>query len=117
MVALTEDVRSYYEYVDDGKYEALFDLFAEDVTYERPGSETIEGLPASMRFYEQERPLDEGSHEVHDIVVDGDTVAVRGCFSGIQSGEAVQFGFADVHVFDDEGNIAKRYTYTNRDTV
>jgi len=63
MIALTEDVRSYYEHVDDSEYEALFDLFAEDTTYGRPGSKTIEELPALMCFYKQERPLDEGSHE------------------------------------------------------
>lgn len=38
-------MRSYYEYVDDGEYEALFDLFAEDVTYERVRFGNHRGTP------------------------------------------------------------------------
>lgn len=117
MVASREAVRSYYEYVDDEEYESLFDLFAADVTYERPGNRTIEGLTAFRRFYEEERPLKDGSHELLNLIVDEDAIAVRGRFSGKQDGEAVEFGFADVHVFDDDGNISDRYTYTDRDTV
>ena len=34
----------------------------------------------------------------------------------VEVGDDVAFGFADVHVFED-GRIAERYTYTDRDTV
>ncbi|WP_053948672.1 nuclear transport factor 2 family protein [Halolamina sediminis] len=124
-------VRRYYALVDAGEYDALVELFTEDVVYERPGQATIEGREALREFYETGRPLSNGEHELHAVVADsveqrsagnrtqsddGDTVAVRGTFRGEQDGDAVELGFADFHEFDGE-SIARRYTYTDRDTV
>lgn len=109
-------VREYYELVDAEQYDDLFALFADDVRYERPGQGAIEGKESFRQFYLDERSLDDGSHEVHDVVVDGNTVAVRGTFSGIQNGESVSFGFADFHEFAD-GKIHRRFTFTDRDEV
>ena len=114
---LRETVHSYYERVDDGDYDGLLALFADDIVYERPGQESIDGRDALERFYRAERPLSDGEHEVLAVVVDGDTAAVRGRFSGRQDGERVAFGFADFHTVDAEGLIARRVTYTDRDTV
>ncbi|QKY19907.1 nuclear transport factor 2 family protein [Halolamina sp. CBA1230] len=124
-------VRRYYELVDAAEYDALVELFTEDVVYERPGQSTIEGREALRTFYEEGRPLSNGEHELHAVVSDsaeqrsagnrtqsddGDTVAVRGTFRGEQDSESVELGFADFHEFED-GAIARRYTYTDRDTV
>lgn len=109
-------VRRYYELVDDGAYDELVSLFASDVRYERPGQGAIEGREALREFYEGGRPLSNGSHTVLSVTREGDTVAVRGRFEGDQAGESVAFGFADFHVFAD-GEIAERYTYTDRDEV
>lgn len=109
-------VRRYYDLVDAENYDDLVALFTDNVSYERPGQDAIEGRDALRTFYEEGRPLDDGSHEVHDVLVDGDTVAVRGSFSGRQNGKHVGFGFADIHEFDD-GAIARRYTFTDRDEV
>ncbi|MFB6220037.1 MAG: nuclear transport factor 2 family protein [Halolamina sp.] len=108
--------RRYYELVDAGDYDALVALFSDDVTYERPGQPAIEGKADLRAFYEEGRPLSDGGHELHSVVVDGDTVAVRGTFRGKQDGDPVEIGFADFHVFAD-GKITRRYTYTDRDTV
>lgn len=111
-------VRKYYELVDAGRYDDLVELFTEDVRYERPGQGAIEGREALRAFYEDERPLEEGSHEVRDLVVDGDAIAVHGSFAGRQAGEDVTFGFADFHELNDDGDaIARRYTFTDRDEV
>ncbi len=110
-------VRSYYDHVDAEEYDSLFALFADDVVYERPGQPAIDGMDDFRAFYHEDRPLEDGSHEVDDVVADGDTVAVRGSFSGVQDGTEVSFGFADFHVFDDDGKIGRRYSYTDRDTV
>jgi ketosteroid isomerase-like protein len=110
-------VRSYYERVDDGAYEALLDLFAGDVTYDRPGQDPIRGIEDLETFYREERPLSNGSHVVEALVVDGDRVAVQGRFEGEQGGETVDFGFADFHTFDEDGDIVHRHTYTDRDEV
>lgn len=109
-------VREYYDLVDAEEYDDLVALFAEDVRYERPGQGAIEGRAALRKFYLDGRPLEDGSHEVHDVVVDGETVAVRGTFSGTQNGESVSFDFADFHEFED-GKIRRRYTFTDRDEV
>ena len=109
-------VRRYYELVDAAEYDALVELFTEDVVYERPGQETIEGREALRTFYEEGRPLSNGEHELHAVVPDENTVAVRGTFRGEQDDESVELGFADFHEFED-GAIARRYTYTDRDTV
>ncbi len=109
-------VRTYYELVDAERYDDLVALFADDVRYERPGQQAIEGKPALRTFYEKERPLEDGSHEIYTVVVAGDTVAVRGTFSGRQAGADVEFDFADFHEFED-GEIARRYTFTDRDEI
>jgi ketosteroid isomerase-like protein len=109
-------VRTYYERIDADDYEGVFDLFAEDVTYHRPGRPPIEGLDALRSFYREERPLSGGEHVVEAVVVDGDQAAARGRFVGEQDGEAVAFGWADFHVFAD-GRIVERHTYTDRDAV
>ncbi|MDG5758706.1 nuclear transport factor 2 family protein [Natronococcus sp. A-GB1] len=109
-------VRDYYDAVDDERYDDLVALFAEDVRYERPGQGAIEGRAELREFYLEGRPLEEGSHEVDDLIVDGDTVAVRGTFAGRQNGEDVAFAFADFHEFED-GTIARRYSFTDRDEV
>jgi ketosteroid isomerase-like protein len=116
-MSIESHVRAYYEYVDEEAYEDLFDLFADSIVYERPGQDDIRGMEAFRRFYLEERPLEEGNHTIHDVVVDGDTAAVRGTFSGVQNGTSVEFGFADFLVFDDEMEIAHRYTYTDRDSI
>ncbi len=115
-MSTVDTVREYYDLVDDGAYDDLVALFAPDIVYARPGQAAIEGREDLRRFYEEERPLSAGSHEVHSIVADGDTVAVRGSFSGLQDGDRVTFSFADFHEFED-GLIARRYTFTDRDEV
>jgi len=109
-------VRQYYEFVDAGRYDDLVALFAENIRYERPGQDAIKGRDALREFYESGRPLENGSHEVHDVIVDGTTAAVRGSFTGTQDGERVGFGFADFHELEN-GTIARRYTFTDRDEV
>jgi len=111
-----ERVRAYYDAVDDERIDDLLELFADDVVYDRPGQPPIEGKDELEAFYREQRPLEDGSHTVHDVLVDDGEAAVRGTFSGVQDGDDVAFGFADVHVFED-GRIAERYTYTDRDTV
>ncbi len=110
-------VRSYYDHIDAEAYEDVFALFAEDIVYERPGQSSLDGMAEFREFYLEDRPLEDGEHEIKQLVVGDDTVAVRGRFNGVQDGERVSFGFADFHRFDGDGKIAERITYTDRDTV
>ncbi|MFP8956056.1 nuclear transport factor 2 family protein [Natrialbaceae archaeon A-CW3] len=116
---LESRIRRYYERVDAEDIEGLLELFAVAVTYYRPGQDVIDGKAALRAFYEEERPLEDGSHDLERVLVDPTrrAVAVRGRFSGMQDGQSVAFGFADHHEFDAEGLITTRHTYTDRDTV
>jgi ketosteroid isomerase-like protein len=114
---IREAVRSYYERVDAGDNDGLLALFADDVVYDRPGQDAIEGIDAMERFYREERPLSDGEHALEVVVVEGNTAAVRGRFEGRQGDDRVAFGFADFHTFDETGLIARRVTYTDRDEV
>lgn len=107
----------YYEYIDADQYDALFDLFSDDITYHRSGQPTLDGKPAFEQFYRDDRPLDDGSHTIHDYIVDDDRVCVQGRFDGTLHGDAVAFEFADIHRFDDDGLIEERWTYTDRGAV
>lgn len=117
MSADPEAIERYYEYVDEETYEALFELFADDVTYHRPGQEPIEGIEKFREFYCEIRPVESGTHTVDELVDDGETIAVRGRFDGRIDGRRVEFGFADVHRFNDDGEIEARWTYTDTGRV
>jgi ketosteroid isomerase-like protein len=108
--------REYYDRIDADDYERVFELFADDVTYHRPGQEPIQDIEEFRTFYLEDRPLDDGRHEVESVVVDGDTVAVRGRYVGRQDGDPVELGWADFHRFED-AEIVERHTYTDRDAV
>ncbi|MFC3478471.1 nuclear transport factor 2 family protein [Halobacterium litoreum] len=115
-MSLRERVHAYYDAVDDGRVDDLLALFADDVVYERPGQSPIEGKAELAEFYREDRPLTDGTHEIETVAVDGDRAAVRGTFEGKQDGDPVTFGFADFHTFED-GDIAERHTFTDRDAV
>ncbi|ADJ15902.1 nuclear transport factor 2 family protein [Halalkalicoccus jeotgali] len=117
MSASEEAIREYYECVDREAYEELFSLFAEDVVYHRPGQEPIEGMADFEEFYQEIRAIDRGTHTVIDLTAEDDTIAVQGRFAGVLEGGQVEFGFADVHRFDDEGLITERWTYTDTGRV
>jgi ketosteroid isomerase-like protein len=110
-------VESYYRHVDAGNLDAVFDLFADDVVYHRPGQPPLEGLAAFERFYRDERSITDGTHAVQTALVDGDAVAVRGQFTGTMDGDHVELGFAEFYHFDDAGEITARWSFTDRDSV
>ena len=110
-------IREYYDAIDAEDYESVFALFADDVTYERPGQSSLSGMAEFREFYLENRPLEDGSHEVDHLGADGATVAVRGRFAGELAGDDVAFGFADFHRFVEDGKITERWTYTDRDAV
>lgn len=117
MSADPEAIKRYYEYVDREAYDELFDLFADDVTYRRPGQEPIEGIDEFRRFYREVRTIERGTHAVDELIDDGETIAARGRFDGTLDGQQVEFGFVDVHRFNDDGEIESRWTYTDTGRV
>lgn len=110
-------LESYYQYIDSNRYSDLFDLFTEDIVYHRPGAEPIRGMDEFRQFYLEERPLEQGTHEIDAYHSDGNTMSVRGRFAGLLDGEPIEFGFADFHEFNEACEIQRRWTYTDLATV
>lgn len=101
-------VRSYYDHVDAQRLEDLLSLFDEEIVYERQGTPTIVGRDALRRFYEEERVIESGSHQLDQVLPGEDWVAVRGRFEGrLRDGQQVRLRFTDWHHFRN-GKIVRR---------
>lgn len=111
-------VRRYYQTVDSPTPAAVVDLFAGDAVYRRPGYEPIIGREALLAFYEGERVIAEGNHEIVGVLVDGPArAAVEGHFSGrLRDGSSVTLGFADFFTVR-KGVIVDRNTYFDTPAV
>lgn len=91
-------VRSYYELVDAGDTDGLLALFTDDAVYERQGSPDMVGQAALRRFYEGDRQIESGQHDLHEVLPGREWVAVRGVFTGrLKTGEQVEVVFTDWH--------------------
>jgi hypothetical protein len=94
-------VARYYEFVDEGKIDALLGCFANDAVYERPGW-LLDGRAELARFYRQERIIVSGKHTIDDVVdieqhgpdgrFLGFRVIVQGTFGGLLRAELAADG-------------------------
>lgn len=101
----------YYNLVDNGELEAMYDLFADDIVYDRPGYALLEGLAALREFYETERVIRAGVHTVCGLIDGGDRIAVEGEFAGtLHDGSEIHLRFSDFLTFRNE-LIVRRNTY------
>jgi uncharacterized protein len=101
----------YYSHVDAGRLPELLALFHDDVVYRRGRDVVVSGKEALRRFYEDERIIASGRHELECVAVDDQWVAVRGRATGtLRSGDPFSVDFADFHQIRD-GKIWRRYTY------
>ena len=110
----TAAARAYYRALDEGDYDLLADLLADDFRHERP-DRTIEGRDRFVRFMREERPQTDTSHPVEWVFeAPGEgagVAAVQGRLLAADGREIV--GFVDVFAFDDGGRISRIRTYTN----
>lgn len=84
-------IKKYYDLVDAKDAEGLVRLFDIESVYERPGYEALVGLEALLDFFKNRRIIDSGIHDLQLILVQGNTVAAHGTFSGyIKSGEKAE---------------------------
>jgi ketosteroid isomerase-like protein len=89
-------IRLYYILVDSDQLEPLVDLFAEEAVYHRPGYPPLLGRARLRRFYQQERIIKAGRHEVTRILAVDGVAAVHGAFDGVLTdGSKVSLRFAD----------------------
>lgn len=107
---MKEATLQYYKAVDSGDLDTLYSLFSDDIEYQRC-EENISGIEALKEFYGVNRTI-HGKHTVHSIVSEEDVIATRGVFKGKNGkNEDIILNFADFFVFNQEGQIAKRFTY------
>ncbi len=110
MTEIREEILEYYQLIDLGAFEKLFELFSTAIVYMRC-EQKISGIEQLKSFYLEERKL-EGKHEIIDIDILEDKTIVKGSFSGVNSNEEkVDFKFVDFFYFDDENKIRQRETY------
>lgn len=108
---LREAAERYYHVVDRREFENLFRMFTDDVVYERGNYEPIVGMDAFREFYLEVRTIQAGNHTIEEMIVDGESVAVRGTFDGVlTNGSPVHLEFMDLHKFRGP-LICRRYTY------
>ncbi len=116
-----EQVRSvtdYYRHVDAGEVSSLVSLFTDEAVYYRPGYTPLRGHAELRTFYDSERVIESGRHELAQIIRADRTIAVYGTFTGVlKSGTAVTVGFADFFTLDDHGRFAERRTFFDKPAV
>lgn len=71
-----DPIRELYAIVDDRLWNSLDRVFDPAIVYERPGYAPFEGLARVRRFYERERVIAAGRHELSSSLVVGDVGAV-----------------------------------------
>jgi len=104
-------ITELFRAVDSHDWDMIAQLCHPDIVYERPGYEPFVGLPRALHFYQYERVLASGGHELEQIVVEEDHAACWGRFVGFKKdGTPADVRFADVYSFAD-GKIKTRRTY------
>jgi steroid Delta-isomerase len=111
-VGLAATVHRLYELIDTHDFTAMLELFADDVTYRRPGYDPIVGRAELARFYFEERIIREGTHTPELVLVSGSDVAVHGRFQGVlKSGVPVDYHYAEFFTAGPDGRFVARETY------
>lgn len=102
-------VRTYYRALDEGDYDALNGILAEEFVHYR-GDQTLEGRVEFVRFMRDHRPETDTVHVI-DTIYDGpDGVAVRG---RLRHGDgSVWFTFIDAFTVQG-GRLRDLTTYTD----
>lgn len=103
--------------IDSRDWDALPASFCDDVVYERPGYEPLEGVERVMKFYREERVIASGEHRLERVVIDGESGACWGRFVGLhRDGSAIDERFADVYTLEN-GRIRTRRSYFFRPAI
>jgi ketosteroid isomerase-like protein len=104
-----ETARAYYAAIDDGEYERLRRLLADEFRQERADM-TLDGADAFVAFMRDDRPDTGTTHVVETVYGADEGVAVEG---ELRRGDgSVWFRFVDVFRFAD-GRISALRTYTH----
>ena len=76
-------VRKLYILIDLRTWPAMADLVTIDVTYDRPGYPTINGVADFLAFYEHTRVIAGGTHHLESLLTDDKQGFCWGTFVGV----------------------------------
>ncbi len=87
--------------VDSSDWNLLLQCFNHNIVYERPGYEPLIGIDQLLNFYEYERIIASGKHQIEHIVIENNHGACWGRFIGLhKNGSQIDELFADVYSFE-----------------
>ena len=100
--------RAYWDAVDDRDWEALGEVFTDDVEYHYYGGDTFYGPDEVVSFLRDsllqsdEIETREGTHEVFNWFADGETTVGEGRSFGTEDGVEYDLRFINVFEFDED---------------
>lgn len=113
----SELVVELFRAIDFQDWKRLTNIFHNEIVYERPGYLPFIGIERLLQFYQQERIIASGTHQIEQITIEENYGACWGQFIGIGKDESdINERFADTFSFED-GKIKTRRTHFFRPAV
>lgn len=110
-------VTTLFDIIDGARWDELATVFTEDCVYNRPGYDPLVGLTRLDHFYQHERIIKSGRHEVLHAVGELGAAACWGRFTGVsRTGDPLDEQFADTYLVQGD-KIVLRQTYFFRPAV
>lgn len=101
ITATKELIVTLFRAVDSSDWGLLVNCFDKNIIYERPGYQPLIGLDELLKFYQYERVVASGKHQVEHIVIEDNYGACWGQFIGLhKNGSQIDERFADVYSFE-----------------
>jgi uncharacterized protein len=111
LVSADKLVTALFEIIDDGRWDDLGRVLAEDCICRPVGSAPLVGLERIERYYRHERAIASGRHKMEKVVGDLSAAACWGSFTGTtKGGEDINISVAEAFVLRD-AKIVWRTTY------
>ncbi|MEB3279241.1 MAG: nuclear transport factor 2 family protein [Lyngbya sp.] len=108
-VSNKELIISLFETIDSSDWKLLVNHFDKDIIYERPGYSVIIGIDKLLHFYQQERVIAFGKHQIEHIVCEDKFGSCWGQFIGThKNGSPINESFSDVYSFEQNKIITRR---------
>ena len=112
-----DTIINMFHIIDQRQWNELSSVFCDQATYERPGYPPFVGFERVLHFYQTERIIASGNHELEHILIEGDYGACWGRFRGkSKDGNELDEQFVDVYTFS-KGRVQHRKSYFFRAAI
>ncbi|MDJ0926492.1 MAG: nuclear transport factor 2 family protein [Gammaproteobacteria bacterium] len=99
---LKDHMARLLQVIDARDWPALRSLFTADLVYELPGRPPVIGIEQLMHYYEAERNIADGRHEIEGTLADGDHAMSWGRLRATSAdGTSIDTRFVDLCHFRD----------------